>query len=337
MQLLVASQIPLAAAAGVLLLVLAAERLHQRRCRAVARLAVGPSESPRPWVRSVPAVRAVALAAMAGALATLWSAAGGVFQARDDALERRESARHAVFVADLSPSMLLRDAGPKRDISRCQRAHEVVDAILQRLDGDMVYSVIVFYTDALPVVVDAKDAELVRNVFDGLPLWFAMKPGKTDLGSGVRRALEHLVAYPQDSATVFLLTDGDATDLGIIPKPPDSVHKVYVLGVGDPHQGTFIDDHMSRQDVALLGTLAGRLRGQYIDVNDKHVTTLALGQLARGSEATKTSYDLVDLAIFVFAAAAAVHALLPVALEYFGSDWKTVRPSRSVIAERTSR
>ena len=176
--------------------------------------------------------------------------------------------------------------------------------ILRRLDGDVVYSVIVFYTDALPVVVDAKDAELVRNVFNGLPVWYVMKPGKTDLGTGVRRTLEHLADYPDDSTTVFLLTDGDAIELGTIPKPPDSVRDVYVLGVGDPNQGTFIDDHMSRQDASLLGTLAGRLRGKYIDVNDKHVTTLALGQLARGSGATKTSYGLVDIAIFVFAAAA---------------------------------
>ena len=209
-----------------------------------------------------------------------------------------------MFVADLSPSMLLQDAGPKREITRSQRAYEVVDGILRRLDGDVVYSVIVFYTDALPVVVDAKDAELVRNVFNGLPVWYVMKSGKTDLGTGVRRTLEHLADYPDDSTTVFLLTDGDAIELGVIPKPPASVRDVYVLGVGDPHQGTFIDDHMSRQDASLLGTLAGRLRGKYIDVNDKHVTTLALGQLARGSGATKTSYGLVDIAIFVFAAAA---------------------------------
>lgn len=337
MQVPVEFQIPIAAAAGVLLLVLAAERLHQRRCRAVARLAVGPSESPRTWVRSVPLIRAISLAAMAWSLTTLWYGSGGVFRASGETQDRREAARHAVFVADLSPSMLLADAGPKRDLTRCQRAHEVVDAILRRLDGDVVYSVIVFYTDTLPVVVDAKDAALVRNVFHGLPLWFVMKPGKTDLGRGVRQTLEHLAGYPQDSATVFLLTDGDTAELGAIPKPPDAVREVYVLGVGDPHQGTFIDDHMSRQDAALLGTLAGRLRGKYLDVNEKHVTTLALGPLARDNGATQTAYGLVDLAIFVLALAALVHALLPVALEYFGSDWKTVRPRPAAIAEGTSR
>jgi Ca-activated chloride channel family protein len=330
-------QIPIAAAAGVFLLVLAAEKLHERRCRAVARLAAGPSGAPRRWVRRVPVVRAVALAAMAWALTTLLLGTGGVFQTDAGTENRRESARHAVFVADLSPSMLLQDAGPKRELTRSQRAYEVVDGILRRLDGDVVYSVIVFYTDALPVVVDAKDAELVRNVFNGLPVWYVMKPGKTDLGSGVRRTLEHLTDYPNDSTTVFLLSDGDAIELGAIPKPPASVRDVYVLGVGDPNQGTFIDDHVSRQDASLLGTLAGRLRGKYIDANDKHVTTLALGQLARGSGVTKTSYGLVDIAIFVLAAAAVGQALIPVALEYFGSDWKTVRTSRPATTERAAR
>jgi Ca-activated chloride channel family protein len=270
---------------------------------------------------------------MAWSLTTLLYGTGGVFLTEKGTEDRRQSKRHAVFVADLSPSMLLPDAGPKREITRSRRALEVVDGILRRLDCDVVYSVIVFYTDALPVVVDAKDAELVRNVFNGLPVWYVMKSGQTDLGTGARRTLEHLAGYPDDSTTVFLLTDGDAIELGVIPKPPSSVRDVYVLGVGDPRQGTFIDGHMSRQDASLLGTLAGRLRGKYIDVNEKHVTTLALGTLARGSGATKTAYGLVDIAIFVFAAAALAHALIPVALEYFGSDWKTVRVSRPTTTE----
>ncbi|HPM81483.1 MAG TPA: hypothetical protein PLF81_12330, partial [Candidatus Anammoximicrobium sp.] len=180
-------QIPIAAAVGVLLLVLAAEKLHERRCRFVARLAAGPAGAPRRWVRGVPLVRATAMSAMAWSLTTLLFGSGGVFQPDEGTEQRRESKRHAVFVADLSPSMLLPDAGPKREITRSRRAYEVVDGILRRLEGDVVYSVIVFYTDALPVVVDAKDAELVRNVFNGLPVWYVMKPGKTDLGTGVRR------------------------------------------------------------------------------------------------------------------------------------------------------
>jgi hypothetical protein len=45
-------------------------------------------------------------------------------------------------------------------------------------------------------------------------------------------------------------------------------------------------------------------------------------------------YDLFDLAIFVFAAGAITLALIPVLLEYLGSDWKTVRPRRSTVTEK---
>jgi Ca-activated chloride channel family protein len=266
---------------------------------------------------------------MAWAIATLFYCGGGVFSSSDsDEGERREGRRHVVFVADLSPSMMLEDAGPGGDMTRAERAREVVEAILQRLDGDLIYSVVVFYTDAMPAIIDARDAELVRNIFDGLPVWYVMEAGKTDLGHGVRRAIEHIGEYPEGSTTVFICSDGDTIQLGAIPKPPASIRHLYVLGVGDPTQGTFIDDHMSRQDASVLRSLAGRLRGQYIDVNEKHVSTLSLGALALGVGGGRNKYGLVDLAVFVFLFAAALQALIPVLLDCFGSDWKTVRVPR---------
>jgi len=277
-------------------------------------------------VGAVPTTRAAALAAMAWALVTLYYEGGGAYSPQQAAEDRREHSRHVVFVADLSPSMTLQDAGPAGDMTRARRSHEVVDAILKRLDKDVIYSVIAFYTQAMPVIVDARDAELVRNVFDGLPVWYAMEPGKTDLGAGVCKTLEHLLDYPKDSTTVFICTDGDTTQLGSIPEPPASVSDVYVLGIGDREHGTFIDGHMSRQEASVLRTLAGRLRGEYFDVNQQHVPTLSLGTLAVGVGDKQSRYGLVDVAIFVLAVAAAVHAVLPVLLEYLGSDWRTVRP-----------
>ena len=326
-------QIAIGVAAGVFLLSFAAEKLHDRRCRVVGRLATGPSGRARRWVRAVPVTKSLALAAMAWALVTLYYGSGGVFSSRETDEDRREHRRHMVFVADLSPSMLLEDAGPEGDKKRAERVHEVVDGILRRLDGDLIYSVIVFYTDALRTVVDARDAELVRNIFNGLPVWYVMKAGKTDLGNGVRTTLDFVRDYPEDSTTVFVCTDGDTISVGAVPKPPDSVRDVYVLGVGDPNQGTFIDDHMSRQDASVLRTLAGRLRGQYLDVNEKHVSTLSLGTLAMGVGGGKSDYGLIDVAIFVFASAAVVYALIPVLLECFGSDWRPIRVDRPNVGE----
>lgn len=327
-------QVPIVVAAGVLIVALLAEKLHQRRCRAVALLASGPAGRPRRWVQVVPGLKAVALAAMAWSLATLFFSAGGVFGSRDETEDRRRHHRHVVFAVDLSPSMLLGDAGPGGDQSRSERMGEVVDALLKRLDSDLIYTVVGFYTASWPIILDAEDPELVRNVFDGLPVWYVMEPGKTDLGSGVRASLEHLEDYPEGSTTLFICTDGDTIPMGSISKPPPSVGDVYVLGVGDPRQGMFIDGHMSRQDTAVLSTLAGRLGGKYLDVNEKHVPTLGLGRLAMGSGATKSKLGLVDVAILVFAAAALVHALVPVALEYFGSGWRTVHASRAALRRR---
>lgn len=54
------------------------------------------------------------------------------------------------------------------------------------------------------------------------------------------------------------------------------------------------------------------------------MTTVALGELARGKGAKKKSHSLVDVAVFLFAAGAIVHALIPIALECFGSDWEKI-------------
>ena len=332
-----ALQIPLAAAVAVTVLVWAAEKLHQRRCRVVAHLASGPRGRLRRWVSLVPLVRALALGCLAWGLTTLLFCSGGSFAQHDESVPGQSGGRQVVFVADLSPSMMLTDAGPQGDQTRAQRLRDVVDMILSRLDGDLRFSVLAFYTEARPVVADARDPELVRNVFNGLPVWYVMKAGKTDLGAGVREALKFLADYPDDTATVFIGTDGDSLDLGPLPKRPGALREVYVLGVGDPQRGTFIDGHMSRQEVSALQKLAGRLRGQYLDVNEKHVSTLALGDLAMGVGTPRSGLNLTDLAIFILTLGALVQALLPVLLEYLGTDWKAIRARRPATVARMAK
>lgn len=321
-------QIPIALAIVLSLLVLAAERLHERRIRLVAHLATGPRGRARRWVRAVPMARALATGAMAWALGTLWFAREPIPGEARDPGATREGKPRVLFLADLSPSMLLRDAGAGRDRTRAERMSEVIDAVLRRIDGRVIYGVMGLYTDAMPVIVDAEDSELVRNVFNGLPIWYAMEAGKTDLGTGVRKTLDRLKDAPAGSVTLFVCTDGDTVDLGQIPRPPPGVRDAYVLGAGDPVQGTFIDGHMSRQDPSVLGALAGRLRGRYIDVNERHVPTAALGELATGAAPGRRAIGPVDIAIYTFAAGAAALALLPVLLDLLGSDWRAVRVPR---------
>jgi Ca-activated chloride channel family protein len=317
-----------ALAVAALVLVLLAEKLHYRRICQAARLALGPSGEVRRWIRLVGYVRALCLAGMVWSLAILYVHRGGIFRDSVGTAED-DNARRVVFLADLSPSMHLRDAGPSGKQLRIERMHEVVEAVLQRIEGQVLLTVICFYTDALPAIVDARDSELVRNIFAGLPVWYVMESGKTDLGHGVREALQLLREHPPQSITLFVCTDGDCVPVGPIPASPAAIRDTYVLGVGDPDRGQFIDDHLSRQDAVVLSSLAGRLGGQYLDVNTKHVPTYSLGSLVAGEGGSARRWTLVDLAVSLFAMSAAVLAALPVALSLFGSDWRVVRPPHS--------
>lgn len=313
---------PLPAALLVLLLSALAEGLHARRVRAAARLAFGPEGAPRRWTVAAPFLRCLALAAFAWGLAVMWQ----LHQAAKDGkpAETKEPAR-LVFVADLSPSMYLKDAGPEGKQTRQERMREEVEAVLMRVGGDLRYGVVGFYTEARPVVMDAHDPELVRNVFNGLPVQYVMKAGSTDLGTAINAAVKVVEGLPAQTVRLIVFTDGDTVPLQPILPRPKSVKDVLVLGVGNPRKGTFIAGHQSRQDAEVLATVARALRGAYHDVNEKHLPTDALGDLVVRTAPAKRGLDLAQLAVLAMALGAAVLALLPVALQYLGAAWKVVR------------
>ena len=319
--------IPLFAALTVLLLTLLAEWLHVRRIRAVGRLAFGPTGKAHGWTRVVPLLRALCLAAFAWGLATLLI----IKLAEKEGGDRKQANKDAtrlVFVADLSPSMYLVDAGPQGKLTRHARMREVVEGILQRVSGNLRFGVIGFWTDSQPVVMEARDPELVRNVFNGLPLSYAMRDGPTDLGLALNAALKLVSDFPDGSTRLIILTDGDSVSLAPIAPRPKSVKEVFVLGVGNPQKGTFIDGHQSRQEGDTLRTVASALMGTYSDVNEKHLPTTALGDLVVKIAPPQKGLTLAELAVLAMVLGAAVLALIPVALEFFGSDWKVERPER---------
>ncbi len=313
---------PVPAALLVLLLAALAELLHARRVKVAARLAFGPGGTPLTWTNAAPFLRCLALAAFAWGLAVMWQ----LHQAAKDGqpAETAEPTR-LIFVADLSPSMYLKDAGPEGKVTRQQRMREEVEAVLMRVGGDLRYGVVGFYTEARSVVMDARDPELVRNVFDGLPVQYVMKPGSTDLGAAINAAVKVVAGLPEQTVRLVIFTDGDTVPLQPILPRPKSVRDVLVLGVGDPRKGTFIAGHQSRQDAEVLANVARALRGAYYDVNEKHLPTDALGDLVRRTPPPKTGLDLAGMAVLAMLLGASVLALLPVALQYFGSGWKVVR------------
>lgn len=313
---------PLPAALLVLLLSALAEALHARRVRVAARLAFGPEGAPRGWTIIAPFLRCIALAAFAWGLAVMWQ----LHQAAKDGkpADTKEPVR-LVFVADLSPSMYLKDAGPEGKQTRQERMREEVETVLMRVGGDLRYGVIGFYTEAHSVVMDARDPELVRNVFNGLPLQYVMKAGSTDLGTAINAAVKVVDGMPAQTVRLVVFTDGDTIPLQPILPRPKSVKDVLVLGVGNPRKGTFIAGHQSRQDAEVLSTVARSLRGSYFDVNEKHLPTAALGDMVQRTPLPKSGLDLAQWAVLAMALGAAILALLPLALQYAGSRWRVVR------------
>ncbi len=284
------------------------------------------------WARGVPFVRPLCLAAFAWGLVTLMllqMAPGGDGKRGGD-----KQATRLVFVGDLSPSMYLVDAGSDGKLTRHARMREVVDGILQRVSGNLRFAVVAFYTESLPVVMEARDPELVRNVFNDLPLSYAMPAGQTDLGQAMNGALKLMEDFPEASTRVIVLTDGDSVSLAPISPRPKSVKEVFVLGVGNPTKGSFIDGHQSRQESDTLRTVAASLSGTYVDVNEKHLPTSALGDLVVTAPLPQRGLSLAEWAVLAMAVGAAILALIPVALEFFGSDWQVAFAKETRAKER---
>ena len=305
----------------VLAAAVAAETAHARRCRRMARLAFGPGGRPAAWARLAPALRACALAALAWGLVTLLLLSPRVHQA--EAVSEQDY-RHLVLVLDVSPSMRLKDAGQTGELTRMQRAAELVESCFSRVAIERhLVTIVACYNGAKPVVVDTKDSEVVRNIMRDLPMQYAFRAGKTNLFSGLEEAARIAHPWPPKSASLILLSDGDTVPATGMPKMPASIARVLVVGVGDPRAGTFIDGHQSRQDASTLRQIAARLRGTYHDGNKLHVSTEALSDLtaARGrsrvSRLSRREYALLAVGV-----GASVFALLPLCLHLWGTAYR---------------
>lgn len=311
---------------GAAVLVALAEGLHFRRIRRVRHLAFGPGGRAASWTSLVPFLRTLAAAAVAWGFATL------IFDVtpRQHRLAAQSEGdwRHLVLVLDVSPSMRLEDAGPEKKQSRKARARDVLDSMFSRVAiGQYKISVVATYTGAIPVVTDTVDSEVVRNVLDDLPMHYAFKSGETRLFDGLEEAAKIAKAWPKDSTTLVIASDGDTVPPTGMPKMPPSVSGVLVVGLGDPVKGSFINGRNSRQDVSALRQMALRLGGSYHDGNVRHVASDVLAEVTTGAEKesllqlTRREYALLAIAL-----GALVLSLLPLALQFLGSRWAAVRP-----------
>ena len=309
------------AALFVSLFAIAAESLHRRRIQRISHLAFGPNQKAAVWTRAATPLRIFALTAMTWGLVTLMLLTPKTHIAAE---AKETDLKHLVLVLDVSPSMRLQDAGPESDISRRQRALQLMQSFFDRLSlPNYRITVVGFYTDAKPVVVATRDQEVIVNILDDLPMEYAFKSGRTDIISGLREAANIAKPWNPQSTTIVLISDGDSVPPSGMPKMPASVANVLVVGVGDPITGKFLAGRQSKQDASTLRQVAARLGGTYHNGNEKHISTNIIKQIAsadgknRFLKLTRREYALIAIG-----AGAAVYAILPMLLVLFGTSWK---------------
>jgi len=304
-----------------------AEVLHSRRVHRLAPLAFGPAGQPELWARLAPAARVLATAAAAWGLITLASLPP---QAYRSGQQRPQAEYHLMLLLDVSPSMLLKDAGPTGKQTRRQRAADLLRSFFRRVDLERYrVTVVAVYNGAKPVVVDTRDPDVVDNILDDLPLHFGFEPGETRLGDGLKEAVRLARPWKPQSTIMLIVTDGDTVPVTSVPKLPASIRGVLVVGVGDPAKGKFIAGHMSRQQRSVLRHLAFRLGGQYHDGNEKHIPSELVAAVAGSAwEREAKRRGRREWALAAVAAGSGTLALLPLLLIWAGTRWRPGRPAQ---------
>lgn len=307
--------------AAAVVLALLGEVLHQRRVRRLARLAFGPSAAPAGWVRLVPFLRVLAHGGLGWGLCTLLLIEPRVH--RSDEVPDEEW-RHLLLVMDVSPSMLLRDAGQKGDQSRMERAKELLDSLFERVPiGKFKISVIATYNGAKAVVEDTKDFELVRHLLTQVDMRYAFKAGSTRLFDGIAEAARIAKPWRMKSALLVIVSDGDTVPASGMPDLPPSIGGTLVIGVGDHVTGKFLAGHQSKQDASTLRQVAIRLGGEFHNGNKRHVPSDILA--AASADARKPLLERLterEYALLAIVVASALLAGLPLLLHWFGTRWQ---------------
>jgi Ca-activated chloride channel family protein len=306
------------------------EWLHWRRVRRLGRLAFGPSGRPALWTVLTPFLRIFCLAGIGWALIILFSIHPKTF---DQGLVPApvKECRRVVFLVDVSPSMLLADAGEDGKMKRRYRGAQVIESIMERVVSDQcLFSVIAFYTGAQTVAIDCRDTEIVKHIVTDLPLDCAFDYGKTNLAEGIIQTFKTCKDWPEASTTVFVITDGDTVPDKGLQNPPRSIARTVIVGVGNAANGIFIDGHQSRQDTRSLAQVARRISGDYFNGNAHHLPTAMMNDLDR----TKTKgwlagAGLREIALLTLAVSTLLLALIPALLDQFGSNWLGQRAKRS--------
>jgi Ca-activated chloride channel family protein len=183
-------------------------------------------------------------------------------------------------------------------------------------------TVVAVYIGAIPVVEKTRDQEVVRNILDDLPLEYAFRTGGTDVFKGLEEAARIAHPWQPKSASLLMISDGDSVPATGMPKMPASIANVVILGVGNPREGKFINGRHSRQEASTLRQIAARLGGVYHDGNEKHISSDIIREITQaGAAASLDRLSLREYALMIAGVCAMLLALLPLALQHYGTRW----------------
>ena len=313
--------VALYAALGAFLLTMVGEVLHARRVHRLRHLLFGPKGAPAAWASAAPFLRILASSALAWGLTTLIFVEPKVHAGEEIP---DDEWRHLLLVYDVSPSMMLEDAGASGDQSRHERARELIESMFERVKiGQYKVSVIATYNGAKPVVTDTKDIEVVRHMLTEVDLQYAFKVGKTKLFDGIQVACDLARTWQVNSALMVIVSDGDTVPSTGMPTLPPSIGGTLVIGVGDHLSGSFIGGQQSRQDESTLRQVAIRTGGEFHNGNRRQVPSDILNAAAKDSrKPLLEQLTLREYALLAVSLASLILALLPVLLHYFGTSWR---------------
>ena len=306
---------------AVVVLAALGELLHARRVRAVAHLVHGPDGRPTPLARIAPPLRTLALGGVVWGLVTLLFVDPKVHKSEE--IPDSEW-RHLLLVYDVSPSMLLKDAGPNGNLTRAARSRELLESLFERVPiGKFKITVIATYNGAKPVVEDTKDLEVVRHMLSEVDMRFAFKAGSTKLFDGIAEAARIAKPWRVGSALLVIVSDGDTVPATGMPTLPPSIGGTLVVGVGDNLAGKFIAGHQSKQDESTLRQVAIRLGGEFHNGNKRHVPSDVLAAAAADARAALIEQlTLREYALLAIVVSTMLLALLPMLLHWFGTRWQ---------------
>ena len=131
-------------ALGAFLLTMVGEVLHARRVHRLRHLLFGPKGAPAAWASAAPFLRILSSSALAWGLTTLVFVEPKVHAGEEIP---DDEWRHLLLVYDVSPSMMLEDAGASGDQTRHERARELIESMFERVKiGQYKVSVCLLYT-----------------------------------------------------------------------------------------------------------------------------------------------------------------------------------------------